>query len=142
VVFIVVTRNRFRTWRRERKRLLVLDRTIDIIRSEQSKAQAQELIHRSRVYNVALYVLLIDRDLSILKTLMVSSLDPWLLRFASRQIALTLYEACDDLTTLLGKDFRDSLSAIELKEIDIEDFNTICKRLNAFKNEHHQFLYY
>ena len=142
VVFIVVTRNRFRTWRRERKRLLVLDRTIDIIRSEQSKAQAQELIHRSRVYNVALYVLLIDRDLSILKTLMVSSFDPWLLRFASRQIALTLYEACDDLTTVLGKDFRDSLAAIELKEIDIKDFNTVCKRLNAFKNEHHQFLYH
>jgi hypothetical protein len=53
-----------------------------------------------------------------------------------------LYEACDDLTTLLGKDFRDSLAAIGLKEIDLEDFNSICKRLNAFKNEHHQFLYH
>ena len=121
---------------------MLLDQTIEIFRNEQFKAREHELIHRSRMCNLGLYLLLVDRDLSILKTQMVSSLDPWLLRFAGRQIALILYEACDDLTNLLGKDFRESLASMEFKDVDIRRFNAISKQVNDFKSDNRQFLYH
>ena len=55
MVFAVVTRNRLRIWRSERKHLMLLDQTIEIFRKEQFKAREHELIHRSRMCNLGLY---------------------------------------------------------------------------------------
>ncbi len=116
-------------------------RAITIFREQQTKARANGLIHRDRILNVGLYLLLMDRDFSILQVEMVSSLDPWYLRYIARQIGLLVYEACDDLASLLGRDFRHSLAAVEINEIELREFNGICKRLNEFKNNNHRLLY-
>lgn len=59
------------------------------------------------MFNVALYVLLVDRDFSSVRVEMVSTFDQWRLRYTARHTALLLYETCDDLSQLLGKERYD-----------------------------------
>jgi hypothetical protein len=141
ITLFVTSRNRWRTSRRERKRLIELARTIATLREQQTKARENRLIHRDRILNVGLYLLLMDRDFSVLKMEMVSTLDHWRLRYAARQIGLLTYESCDDLTSLLDKDFRHSLAAVELPETEMHSFNVISRQLNEFKNKNQQCLY-
>jgi hypothetical protein len=141
VILIITSRNRWRTSQGEKRRLIELTRTIKILRDQQSKAREAGLIHKERIFNVGLYLLLMDRDFSFLKIEMVSTFDPWRLRYIARQMGLLTYEACDDLTSLLGKNFRQSLTAIELDETAIQHFNGICQRLNEFRKKHHRLLY-
>lgn len=141
IIFFVTNRNRWRTSRKERKRLIELTRTITTLRDQHRKARANGLSHRERILNVGLYVLLMDRDFSVLKTEMVSTLEPWRLKYTARQIGALVYESCDDLTSLLGKDFRQSLAAVDIKEAEFQRFNEICKQLNEFKKNNHELLY-
>jgi hypothetical protein len=142
LILSVIRRNQWRTWKTERKRIPVLDSTIGTFREQQYKARERGLVHVERVYNVGLYVLLMDRDFSILKFDMVSTFDKWRLRFTARQIALLLYEACDDLSSMLGKEFRESLMLLETNSASFDDFNRVTQQLNRFKNSNHQFLYH
>jgi len=141
VIFFITNRNRLRTFRKEKKRLIDLIRAITIFREQQTKARASGLLHRERILNVGLYVLLMDRDFSPLKIEMVSTFEPWRLKFTARQVGVLVYESCDDLTSLLGKDFRYSLAAMEIREKEFERFNRICKQLNEFKKSHRELLY-
>lgn len=56
-------------------------------------------------------------------------------------MGLLLYEVCDDLSHMLGKDFRTSLAALGGESEEIKAFDQACKRLNQFKNTNHEFLY-
>lgn len=141
VITYVTIRNRWRTTRSERKRGPVLNHTINTLREQQLKCQEYGLSDLQRVNNVSLYLLLVDRDFSFMKTEMVSTLDPQRLRFIARQQALLLWEAVDDLTTLLGREFRQSLSSLTIGDVAIGEFNAIAKRLHAFKSNNHKFLY-
>jgi HSP90 family molecular chaperone len=141
VIFFVTSRNRWRTSRTEKKRLVELTQTITILRDQQAKARVNGLPHRERILNVGLYVLLMDRDFSVLKTEMASTFEPWRLKYIARQIGVLVYESCDDLTSLLGKDFRHSLAAVEIKEEEFQHFNEICKQLNKFRKNNHELLY-
>jgi hypothetical protein len=141
VITYLTTRNRWRSTRSERKRRPVLDRTINTLREQQLKCQKYGLSDLQRVNNVSLYLLLVDRDFSFMKTEMVSTFDPQRLRFVARQQALLLWEAADDLTTLLGREFRQSLSTLRIGDAAIGEFNAIVKRLHAFKSTNHKFLY-
>jgi hypothetical protein len=141
VIFFVTNRNRWRTSRNESKRLVELTRTITIFRDQHAKARAHRLVHRERILNVGLYLLLMHRDFSILKREMVSTFDPWRLKYTARQIGVLVYESCDDLTSLLGKDFRQSLAAIEINDKEFQHFNRVCKQLNDFRKDNHELLY-
>ena len=140
-IWFITTRNRWRTSRAERKRVVVLDATIQTLREQQSKCPERGLSHMERVHNVSLYFLLVDRDLSFWKLEMVSTFDLQRLRFAARQVALLLYEACDDLSELLGKQFRQSLPALGISETEIREFNAVSKRLSSFKASNEKLLY-
>lgn len=134
-------RNRWRSWLRERRRLRVLDETIQTLRQQQQKCRDLGLLDIERVYNVALYLLLIDRDGASIRGEMVSGFDVKRLRLAARQQALLIYEACDDLTQMLGKTFRHSLAQLGLRETSLQKFNSILKQLHTFKRVNHSFLY-
>jgi hypothetical protein len=138
---LLVTRNRRRVLRTERKRMPVLDATIETVRDELLKARERGTVHAERVFNVGLFILLVDRDFAVLKVDMVSSFEKWRLRFTARQVALLMYESCDDLTGMLGKDFRDSLAFLGVSESDMKELGEICSRLGKFKSANHQFLY-
>jgi hypothetical protein len=119
----------------------VLASAITTTRKELIRARELGLVDAERIYNVGLYVLLADRDFSVLKVEMVSTFEEWKLSFTARQMAILIYEACDDLSALLGKDFRGSLENLGLARERIEELNKISRSLHQFKNANHSFLY-
>ncbi len=137
----VVLHNRWRSWRRERPRMRILEKTIETLRQQQRKCRDLGLEDMDRVYNVSLYLLLVDRDAASIRAEMVSGFDAQRLRLAARQQALLTYEACDDLTQLLGREFRESLVRLGLTEPSLQTFNATLKQLHAFKRVNHSFLY-
>ena len=82
-----------------------------------------------------------DRDFSVLKTEMVSTFEPWRLKYTARQVGVLVYESCDDLISLLGKDFRQSLAAVDIKDEEFRHLNEISKQLNEFRKNNHELLY-
>lgn len=141
LIWFVVSRSRRRALREERVRLPILESTIETAKSELIKARERGADHTVRVFNVGLFVLLMDRDFAVLKVDMVSSFEKWRLRFTARQAALLLYEACDDLKAMLGKDFRDSLVFLGASEAEMKELGEISHRLSKFKSANHDFLY-
>ena len=138
---LLVSRNRRCVLRTELKRIPELDATIETVRDELLKARERGTLHAERVFNVGLFVLLMDRDFAVLKVDMVSSFEKRRLRFTARQVALLMYESCDCLTGMLGKDFRNSLAFLGVSESDMKELGEICSRLGKFKSANHQFLY-
>lgn len=114
---------------------------METLKRELLKARERGTDHAARILNVGLFVLLMDRDFAVLKVDMVSTFEKWRLRFTARQVALLLYEACDDLTTMLGKEFRDSLVFLQVSESEMKELNEISSRLGKFKSANHEFLY-
>ena len=72
---------------------------------------------------------------------MVSTFEPWRLKYTARQVGVLVYESCDDLISLLGKEFRHSLAALEIKDQEFQHLNEICKQLNEFRKNNHEALY-
>lgn len=142
LIFFLRNKNHRAITRKERRRIPHLEAAIQTLQQEQIRSRERGLVHSERIYNVGLYILLMDRDFSVLKVEMVSTFEMWRLRFTSRQMALLLYEVCDDLTKLVGKDFRASLAALKINEAEMQKFNQLCKQLNEFKKSNHQFLYH
>ena len=141
LIVFLRSRNQWRTWKVEKKRIPALDASINIFRKELLRCRELGLVDAERIYNVGLYLLLTDRDCAILKVQMVSSLENWHLRFTARQVALLLYEVCDDLIALLGRQFRESLLALSAAKDDIETFNKIYHALTQFREKNREFLY-
>lgn len=96
--------------------------------------------HFKRVYNVGLYILVFEYDISILKNDALFATSAWKKNFVARQFAIILYEAAHDLPELLGKDFRASLKTFPLTDSDWEAFNRTMKLVSKFKNEHRDLL--
>lgn len=142
LIFFLTRRNRLQTLRGERKRIPALESAIATLKAQKIKAQELGLVHAERIHNVGLYLLLMDRDFSVLKVDMVSTLENWRLRFVARQMALLLYEVCDDLSHMLGKDFRASLMFLEIGKDEMLEFEQTSKQLSQFKKSNHQFLYH
>lgn len=141
VIDAIVFRNRCRSVADERARLPTVRSTIETFREQLANARANGLVHVERVFNVGLYVLLIDRDFGAVKVEMVSTFEPWRLRYTARHTALLLYECCDDLTQMLGKSFRESVVELAVPADAQEELNRISSTLHRFKGEHRAFLY-
>jgi hypothetical protein len=127
---------RLRVRWRNRHRLRVWENAVTSIRHIYERSSEFGLAHHRRIYNVALYVLLLDHDLASLGADMVSATNEWRRKFIARQLATILYEAIEDLPALLGRDFRSSLAAVGLDDAGIKELNTIMGQLNTFKRDH------
>jgi hypothetical protein len=141
LVFYLMNRNRRRVLRAEKKRLPVLESAIATLAKQKVKAHERGLVHVEQIHNVGLYLLLMDRDFAVLKVDMVSTFEDWRLKHTARQMGLLLYEVCDDLSQMLGKNFRASLAALEINDEEMKSFDQACKRLHQFKKTNYQFLY-
>ncbi len=75
-------------------------------------------------------------DLSVLMLEFLRDSDDWKRRLMIRFMALVLYETVDDLPTVFGKDFRASISALNLDGRLHSSFNTELKKVSAFKTSH------
>lgn len=91
--------------RAERKRSPTRERVISLVQSRHKEAKERGLVHYERVYNVSLYVFVLDYDIAVSSRHYTAAYRTWEKKFAARQLAVLLYEAAEDLPQLLGKDF-------------------------------------
>src|SRR5439155_9873380 len=73
LIFFLTAQNRRRALRSERKHLPAWESAITTLREETQKSRENGLVDRARVLNVGLYLLVMDRDFSVLKLDMVST---------------------------------------------------------------------
>jgi hypothetical protein len=84
----------------------------------------------------ALYLLLFDRDFSVLKLQMFEADGVWARRFVARQMAVTLAEACEDLSNLLGKEFREAVARLDAPAEDAVRLSAASKAFHDARRAH------
>ena len=121
--------------KRDRVRLPALTALMKTIQQRHMEARAHGLKHYERIYNVALFVLLIDQDIAVVSRHFALGYRTWEKRFAARQLAIILHEVPSDLAKLLGGDFRKSLMTFPLWNGAIDELNQISKLLHTFEKD-------
>ena len=91
-------------------------------------------------YNLGLYILLLDMDWSILNWDMMHATNEWRRKFVARQMAVFLYEASEDITQLLGRDYREALKSLGIGENLLQELGQVSKQLSRFKKTNEDFL--
>jgi hypothetical protein len=97
---------RFRRGRRSKRNNQVRRNAIESVQRSLAPARNIKAEASQTVCNVALYVLLLDDDLSEFTDDMVFARGDRRRRFIAKHEAILLYEAAEDLPQLLGKKFR------------------------------------
>lgn len=128
-------------WKREKVRIPELQETIDVIKRTYKQARDAHLEHFARFYNVGLFILIMDYDMSVLSQYYVRAYPrDWERKFIARQMAVLLYEMSEDIPQILGKEFRVSLKTFPLWDEAEKEINQISKNLNQFKESHSKML--
>src|SRR5215813_10267825 len=76
------------------------------------------------VFNVGLYVLLLDQDLAFFTDDLVLAIGDRRRAFVAKHEAILLYEAAEDLPQLLGRDFRDAVKALGATPEQLDRLNS------------------
>ena len=92
------------------------------------------------LYNVGLYLLLLDQDLAYFTDDLVYAIGDRRRRFVAKHEAILLYEAAEDLPQLLGKRFRVAVSGLNAPQELGETLGAVSSDLNAFWQRHREFL--
>jgi hypothetical protein len=133
---VVLLPVRLRTFLKDRRRRPVAEDALRTIRRTHDQAVALGLIDLGRLYNVAMFIVLLDDDLSQLSSDMVRASHEGRRKFVARQMAVLLYEVAEDLPQLLGKDFRRGLVALDVDSDAIVSLNQITKGFARFWTQH------
>lgn len=136
--YLFIPRIRFR-WR-ERRRVRELRKAIASLRKVYKGVEELGLKNIKNIHNVALYVLLLELDWAILNWDMMHATDHWRRTFVARQMAVFLFEASEDLTQLLGRDYREALHSMNVGHETIDELGRISSQLNQFRHEHEKTL--
>lgn len=137
----IIARNRWRALRRHNAESPLVASTIETIKLRLDQCRKFRLTHSTTVFNVALYILLAERDFAQIRIDMVSTLDAERLQYVARQSGLLLYEVMDDLCAMLGKPFREALVFLDVPEPERKRISSTIKELVRFREAHHKFLY-
>ena len=92
------------------------------------------------VFNVGLYVLLLDQDLAFFTDDLVCAIGDRKRAFLAKHEAVLLYEAAEDLPQLLGKEFRDAVNALGATPEQLQRVNEASSDLNQFWRKEREFL--
>lgn len=92
------------------------------------------------VFNVSLYVLLLDQDLAYFTNDLVCAIGDRRRAFVAKHEALLLYEAAEDVPHLLGREFRAAINALGVLPEDLARINAVSSELNKFWERHRDFL--
>lgn len=136
IVFI----NRVTHLIKESRRIKELEKTIIVIRREYDNAVQMNMTHYRNIYNVGLYVLVLEHDIAVLKHDALFAIWEWRKKYIARQFGVLLYEASHDLPNLLGRDFRAALNTLPNADEAITELKSISKGLSQFKNTNHVML--
>lgn len=114
-----------RTFRARRRKVAALERATTTIRRELQLAQELGLTAIATVYNVALFLMIFERDFLLLRDDVLFARSSWRRQWALRIMVLNIYEATEDIGQLLGKSFRSTLHEFPLTEEDWNAFNAL-----------------
>ncbi|MGB4068516.1 MAG: hypothetical protein WBK08_10845 [Nitrospira sp.] len=64
----------------------------------------------------------------------------WRRKFVARQMAVFLYEASEDLTQLLGHNYREAIRSLGIADELFHELGQISRQLNRFKEANQDFL--
>jgi hypothetical protein len=136
VLLPVRVRRRKKAAANQTARIAAIDSTISTLR----KAQGLKANGTSALYNVALYLLLLDQDLAYFTDDLVCAIGDRRRRFVAKNEAILLYEAAKDLPQLLGKRFRDPLGNLNVPPQLRSAMDSVSSDLSAFWQQHRVFL--
>jgi hypothetical protein len=138
-IFMFPRRIAFR-WK-NRTRLQQSDALTKILRSRCDDARRADSEAYRGLYNVGLFVVLLERDISAYSESIFFARSEWHRQFHARGLALLLHEAAEDLPQLLGKQYRQWMRDLNLGEVWFDALNSIGKKLSCFRKAHGDFLY-
>jgi hypothetical protein len=92
------------------------------------------------IFNVCLYLLLLDQDLADFTDDMMYTIGDHKRRFVAKHEAILLYEAAEDVPQLLGREFRAAVAALGATAAQLNQLNEASSRLHRFWREHRGFL--
>jgi len=87
------------------------------------------------VFNVGLYLLLLDQDLADFTDDLVCAIGDRRRAFIAKHEAVLLYEAAEDLPQLLGHEFRGAVKALGASEEQLSRLNSVSSDLSRFWQE-------
>jgi len=119
----------------ERKEEVILG-ALESISATRQKAEKIQFEHVVRLYNASQFCLICELDLSILVFDLSMADTQWRKKLYARLLAMTLVECVEDITQLLGKEFRLSLDKAIAKNDYKQKLNPIVKALIEFKKKH------
>jgi hypothetical protein len=131
---------RVRHRRRARAQRRAREEALRTTRHALGGAQQLKAKNIKTVFNVALYVLVLDDDLAHFTNDLVCAIGERRRTFVAKHEAVLLYEAAEDLPQLLGHDFREAVKALGASDSQIARLNAASKELNAFWQEKRAFL--
>jgi hypothetical protein len=101
---------RWRLPRLERERRRALEQAFDAIKTQTIKLEHGAFSSTRTIFNIALFVLLAERDIDSLKIDALTHPEEWRRKLCARVILLTIHEL--DFDKVSGKPLRDALEAI------------------------------
>lgn len=94
-----------------------------IVRQTLENASKWNATNITTVFNVSLYLLLLDQDLAYFTRDLVLAIGDRRRAFVAKHEAVLLYEAAEDVPQLLGREFRKAINALGVPP---EDLARIC----------------
>ena len=137
-IWMFPARVRYR-WRNRRRRHVSDDLARSIV-AHYDDAERVGVKPYLAIYNATLFVVLLEQDLSGYAECVMFARNEWLRKFHSRNLAVLLFEASNDLPSVLGKDFRRALAEVAAPNGVIATVNSSVSAIAQFKRHHATFL--
>ena len=126
--------------RRARARNKARNEALSTIRSTLHSATKLNAESAKTVFNVGLYVLLLDEDLAFFTDDLIGAIGERRRAFLAKQEAILLYEAGEDLPQLLGREFRAAVRTLGASQEQVENLNAVSSELNRYWQTNRDFL--
>jgi len=126
---------------KNRARLEQSDQLTNTLRSRCEEATRANSPAYRGLYNVGLFVVLLERDISAYSESIFFARSEWHRQFHARGLAVLLYEAAEDLPQLLGKEYRQWLKDLGVGDAWFEALNITGKKISLFRKAHGDFLH-
>jgi hypothetical protein len=131
---------RIRFRRQNRNRRKVTESLLLVLKERYDEATRANVPTYIGVYNVGLFVVLLEQDISAYSESIFFARSEWHRQFYARGLAVLLYEGAEDLPQLLGKKYREWIADLELNSQWVTALNNIGAKLSRFRRSHSDFL--
>lgn len=137
-VFLIPGRIKYRWKNRNRRK--VTTALIMTIKARYDEATRGKVPSYIGIYNVGLFIVLLEQDISAYSEAMFFARSEWHRHFFARGLAVLLFEGSKDVPQLLGKEYRQWLKSLDLGDDWFEKLNEIGSSISQFRKSHSAFL--